>query len=202
MTSLLRRKRPTTVRRTTLERTIASLLGAVWLAAGATSAAEITTANPPPAGLYPLHGPTARPVLGDPPALMPVIKPAMPPTSPTIYYQKDAGSFANCSGDRRCRIPGPRHAEIGATDAGIGRTPGQRHQYHAALDRANPGAIRAATSAVYRRRGRAGAPIRNLPVISRQLLRPVSQGPIRRTRLPADGRAGRADVRLLRTAVL
>src|SRR4051812_41941822 len=87
MTSLSRRKRPTTARRTTPGRTICSLLGLAWLAAGPAVA--------DPAPLRPLAAPAASTDLREPPPLMPVVKSALPEVKPlvpakTLYYQKDA----------------------------------------------------------------------------------------------------------------
>src|SRR5438270_11083350 len=89
MTSLSRRKRQTTARRTTPARTIASLLGIAWLAAGTASATDSSPGKPAPPALYPLHGQVSPPVSRDAPVLMPVITPTMPPAGPTLYYQKD-----------------------------------------------------------------------------------------------------------------
>jgi hypothetical protein len=76
-------------------RTICSLFGAAWLAAG-TVAADPGTAPPAPPPLRPLHN--TGPAVREPAPLVPVVKPPAPemPTltvpagGQTLYYQKDA----------------------------------------------------------------------------------------------------------------
>src|SRR6184192_2788283 len=98
MTSSLRRKRRTTARPTTPGRTICSLLGLAWLAAGPANAQS-------PAPLRPLGGQAPAADLREPPPLMPVMKSALPDVPPvaaikplvppkTLYYQKDAAKPA------------------------------------------------------------------------------------------------------------
>src|SRR5688572_4325868 len=94
MTSLSRRKRPTTARRTTPGRMTCSLLGLAWLAAGQAAA--------DPAPLRPLATPSAAADLREPPPLMPMMRSALPDVAPvkpivpgkTLYYQKEAAAQA------------------------------------------------------------------------------------------------------------
>src|SRR6476660_8243679 len=92
MTSLSRRKRPTTARRTMPGRMICSLLGFAWLAA--------SQAVADPAPLHPLVPPAYGPDLRTPPPLMPTVK--SPPTDvkpgKTLYYQKDANKLPAAAG--------------------------------------------------------------------------------------------------------
>src|SRR5262245_44728124 len=96
MTSLSRRKRPTTPRPTTRSRTIASLAALGWLA-GATAAE-------PPAPLTPLdqsavstvsEPPPLAPAMKRPAAILGAVTPLLPPAKAsvpqpqTLYYQKD-----------------------------------------------------------------------------------------------------------------
>src|ERR1700722_2570263 len=90
MTSLSRRKRQTTVRRTTRGRTIFSLAGMALLAAGRGLAADAPTGNAP--ALYPLYGTAGQADLRQQQSLTPVLKSAAPANGPTYYYQKDAAA--------------------------------------------------------------------------------------------------------------
>src|SRR6476646_5896184 len=82
MTSFSRRKRRTTARPTTPARTIISLVGLGWLAAGPATAAD------PPAPLFPLTPPA--PARREPAPLVPAVKPAALPAPQSLFYQKDA----------------------------------------------------------------------------------------------------------------
>src|SRR5206468_114577 len=86
MTSLSRRKRPTTARRITPTRTIASLFCLGWLAGGAVGGDQ-------PLPLRPLVQPLPPADLPAPSPLVPATRPqTMPQPKGLISYQKDPGS--------------------------------------------------------------------------------------------------------------